>query len=191
LFSDYPVGEESNYELSFEHVALPDPLDKSIKALKVSGINHSDDLLSVIYKKIDGLLPGVTYKVSCNMEFASNACISCAGVGGSPNLALGAGGISFTPANKIEDGQVKYYRPNFSVKIQSGESNEVMKVMGKIGAGEGYNIPYKLLTLNNVSDPINLTTNTNGELWIIVGVDSGYEGQTTLYYKQITIYLNQ
>jgi hypothetical protein len=189
LFSDYPVGQEANYELSIEHVPLPAPLDNAQHALKISGINHSDDLLSILYKKIDGLLPNTTYQVSFEIEFASNACISCAGVGGSPNLSMGAGGLKFAPANSIADGLVPYYRPNFTVKIQSGESNEVMRVLGKIGTGEGLNLPYKLKTLDNLESPVAIATNANGELWVMAGVDSGFEGETALYYKRITVFL--
>lgn len=191
LFSDYPVGQESNYALSFEHAPLPSPLDNSQRSLKVSGINHSDDLLSIIYKKLDGLLPNTTYQVKFQIEFASNACISCAGVGGSPNLALGAGGLDFAPANTIADGLVPYYRPNFTVKIQSGESNDTMRVLGKIGTGEGLNLPYKLKTLDNLDNPISISTNANGELWLITGVDSGFEGETTLYYRKMTVFLER
>jgi len=32
LFSDYPVGEEGLYELSFEHTRLPAPIDNSVKS---------------------------------------------------------------------------------------------------------------------------------------------------------------
>jgi hypothetical protein len=102
---------------------------------------------------------------------------------------MGAGGLKFAPANSIADGLVPYYRPNFTVKIQSGESNEVMRVLGKIGTGEGLNLPYKLKTLDNLESPVAIATNANGELWVMAGVDSGFEGETALYYKRITVFL--
>jgi hypothetical protein len=43
-FADYPLGEESFNELSYELSNLPTPLNTNSGALKQSGNNHSDDL---------------------------------------------------------------------------------------------------------------------------------------------------
>jgi len=180
LFSDYPVNEESFYELVFEHTALPFPLDNTIKSLKVSGNNHSDDLMSIIYRKIDGLEANSTYSLTLNVEFASNACINCPGAGGSPDLGISAGAISKKPENEIRDvGMIPYYRPNFSFAS--------LKHLGTIGVGNGLDIPYTLITRNNNGDPVYATTNNNGQLWVLVGTNSGFEGITTLFYRQITM----
>src|SRR4030095_14841220 len=187
LFSDYPVGEESNYELVFEHTNLPAPLDNTLKSIKVSGNNHSDDLLSMLYRKIDGLEPHTTYSIALNIDLASKACRSCPGAGGSPDLCLGAGAVSFPPQNQISTGSIPYYRPNFSSAIQSCQSNSSLKVLGTVGVGEGTTNPYTLINRNNYQNPIEVATNSNGELWLLMGTDSGYEGITTLYYKQLTV----
>jgi hypothetical protein len=185
LFSDYPVGDENNFELKFEQARLPAPLDTSVKSIKVSGNNHSDDLLSMLYRKVDGLSPNTTYWVGFDIDLASNACKDCAGIGGSPNLCLGAGAISFPPQNRISSGPTPYYRPNFLSGIQGCQSNASLKVLGRIGVGNGLNIPYTLINLNNYENPIPVTTNSDGELWLLVGTDSGFEGITTIFYKKI------
>lgn len=190
LFSDYPKGEEDFYELKFSHTTLPSPLNSSEKALKVSGNNHSDDLLSIIHKKIEGLLPNTRYSVSFNIDFASNTCIACIGVGGSPDLSLGAGGLPYLPMNSLDN--LNHYRPNFLVEIQGGRSNSVMKVLGKIGTNETITNPiFKLANRNNQADPLQLVTNSKGELWIMVGIDSGFEATTTLYYRKIKVTLTR
>lgn len=192
LFSDYPAGEENFYELSFEHTGLPSPLDNSTRALKVNGNNHSDDLLSCIYRKIDGLEANTRYDATFSIELASNACRNCFGAGGSPDLSLGAGGLSFVPANKTEmTGSVPYNRPNFPSELQSHRSNNTLKVMGTIGVGDGSLGPYEIKRLINSGDPITLTTNASGELWLLIGTDSGFEGITCLYYKKIMVVLNR
>lgn len=188
IFSDYPVGEENNYELVFEHTELPVPLDNSIKSIKVSGNNHSDDLLSMLYRKFGGLKPNTKYEVGFSVSFASNACKTCPGAGGSPDLCLGAGTLPYLPKNNIQSDPIKpMYRPNFESLVQSCSENNTFKVLGKIGVGDGNNIPYKLISLNNYNKLIQVTTNSNGELWVLIGIDSGYEGITTLYYKSITV----
>lgn len=184
FFSDYPVGEENFYELEFKYTELPEPLNKNIKSLKISGNNHSDDLLSVVYRKFEGLKPNTKYAVTFDLEVASNAPTNALGVGGSPDLAIGAGGINFEPKNTTVDNT---YRPNFESRIQSGESNNVFKILGTIGVSDDINTPFKLINRNNLDDPIKLTTNNKGELWLMIATDSGFEATTTLYYKSIII----
>lgn len=185
FFSDYPVVEEVFYELEFKNTFLPSPLDQNIKSLKVSGNNHSDDLFSAIFRKFEKLQPNKSYSVTFNLNLASNALIGGAGVGGDPNLSLGAGGINYLPESVIDN--FNHYRPNFISKIQSGESNDVFKIIGKIGSSDTYPTVYKMINRNNIGNPVTVTTNSNGEFWLIIATDSGFEGKTTLYYKSINI----
>ncbi|KPK84345.1 MAG: hypothetical protein AMS27_10185 [Bacteroides sp. SM23_62_1] len=185
FFSDYPVGEEEFYELEFEHTFLPESLDQNTKALKISGNNHSDDLFSAIYRKFDNLKPDHTYSVTFDIELASNAPSNAFGVGGSPDLALGAGGISYPPENSIDD--INHYRPNFESLLQSGLSNPVLRVLGTIGVSEEIPTPFMLINRNNIGNPIDIPTNSNGEIWLMIATDSGFESTTTLYYKSIKI----
>jgi hypothetical protein len=43
---------------------------------------------------------------------------------------------------------------------------------------------YTLKAVTTTS-PFQVTTNESGELWLLVGTDSGFEGTTTIYYNQI------
>lgn len=185
FFSDYPVGEETFYELEFNNTFLPSPLDQNIKSLKISGNNHSDDLFSAIFRKFENLQPNKSYSITFNIDIASNALIGGVGVGGDPNLALGVGGINYLPNSNIDN--LNYYRPNFISKIQSGQSNDVFKIIGKIGSSDTYPTPYKMINRNNIDNPFTIKTNSNGEFWLMIATDSGFEGITTLYYKSINI----
>ena len=185
FFSDYPVGAETFYELEFANTSLPSPLDQSIKSLKISGNNHSDDLLSAVVRKFENLKPNRSYAITFDIDLASNALIGGAGAGGDPNLSIGVGGVNYLPKNTIDN--LNHYRPNFISKIQSGQSNEVFKVIGKIGSSTTLPASFKIINRNNSGDPITVTTNSNGEFWLMIATDSGYEGITTLYYKSIHI----
>jgi len=185
FFSDYPAGEEDFYELTFEYTTLPEPLDTNLMSLKISGNNHSDDLFSAIYRKFDGLQPNKKYVVTFDIDFASHALKNGFGIGGNPDLSIGAGGISFAPGNVIDySGK---YRPNFESKLQSGLSNEVFQVLGSIGVSEFNPPPFILVNRNNLDTPIEIETNSEGEAWLMIATDSGFEGPTILYYKSIKI----
>ncbi len=185
FFSDYPVGEEEFYELAFDHTNLPSPLDENVKALRISGNNHSDDLFSAVYRKFEGLKANTDYKITFDIELASNAPKNAFGVGGSPDLALGAGGVDFLLQNTVDDSN--HYRPNFISKLQSGESNNILKVVGTIGVSDEIPTPFTLVNRNNLENPITLTSNDKGEIWLMIATDSGFEATTTLYYKSINI----
>ena len=187
FFSDYPAGDEANFELLFERSNLPDPLDNAVPALKISGNNHSDDLLSFIFRKFDGLQPGKTYSVTFDVNMASNAPTNSIGIGGSPDLAFGVGGISTQPGNTTDgDG---WYRPNFTSELQSRLSNNVLNVAGTIGVGDDAT-DFTLINRNNKEEPVMVTASNKGELWLMMGTDSGFEGTTTLYYTAIKIKLD-
>ena len=188
FFSDYPVGSDSLYELEFSHAYLPPPLDGTVRAIKISGINHSDDLLSFVVRKFDNLKPNAVYSVSFRLYIASNATINAAGIGGSPDLGLAVGGLSYQPANAVSLG---YYRPNFTSRIQSYESNDVLKLIGRIGVSAVIPTPFMLIQRDNLYNPVILRTNEYGELWLMIGTDSGFEGVTSLYYRTIAITLRQ
>lgn len=187
LFSDYPKGEESFYELEFAYSHLPEPLDTTIKAIKLSGNNHSDDLLSFINTRISQLIPNSVYEVTFDITLASNVATNSIGIGGSPDLALGVGGLGYEPANKLDG--ANWYRTNFISLLQSKLSNNVMQMIGTIGV-QDTTTTYILINRTNTGNPIKLKTNELGELWLMIGTDSGFEGITTLYINSITIKLN-
>jgi len=185
LFSDYPAGEENFYELEFTNAFLPPPLDQSIKTLKISGNNHSDDLFSAVFHKFENLQPNKSYSITFNIDFASNAPIGAVGAGGDPNLFIGAGGINYLPGNNIDN--LNMYRPNFISKIQSGQSNELFQIIGNIGVSTTIPTPYAVINRNNIGAPIIIKSNSEGQLWLIIAIDSGFEATTTLYFKSINI----
>ena len=184
-YADYPTDSTliPQYQLEFTHAALPDPLNTSDGALKQSGINRSDDLFMFIKKKITGLEPGRNYSVDFKVDFASNAADNMVGVGGAPGegVTIKAGAVSIEPikiANAIEN----YYRMNIDKSNQS-QSGMDMKVIGNFANGTDLNV-YKIKQIST-STPLNVKANQQGEIWLVIGTDSGFESITTIYYNSI------
>lgn len=186
-FADYPNDPdvENFYELAFSHSTLPAPLNTSEGALKQSGNNHSDDLFMYVKRKITGLEPNKTLNVSIEIEIASDAAAGSVGVGGSPgeSVYIKAGATTQEPL-KILDNTDNYFRMNIS-KDNQGQGGTDMKVIGDFSNGTDLN-NYALKTLKTAS-PISVQADANGELWIIVGTDSGFEATTTIYYNSIKV----
>ncbi len=185
-FADYPLGEEEFYELNFEYTNLPEPLDETKGALKISGNNHSDDLFMFVKRKITGLVPNRSYTIFFNIEFASNVADGQFGVGGSPgeSVYIKAGATSQEPLKVLDNDE--FYRMNIDKGNQS-QGGEDMIVLGDFSNDTDDNI-YTLKTLSN-SSAFRAMSNMNGELWLIVGVDSGFESTTTMYINRIEVTL--
>ncbi|CAM4279610.1 hypothetical protein SAMN06265348_109281 [Pedobacter westerhofensis] len=180
-FSDYPKDKEVPWELKSSHEILPAPLDNTSKGILVSGINHSDDLFMYIKKKVSGLSPNKTYKMKVDVELASNALRSNLGVGGSPggSVILKAG-MTLEEPKKVMNPTGTLYVMNIDKGNQEREGVDAVK-MGDIDNGTN-KTDYALISR---SAEFTGKADSNGEAWVYVGTDSGYEGTTTLYYTKV------
>ncbi|MDN5214392.1 hypothetical protein QQ020_20095 [Fulvivirgaceae bacterium BMA12] len=183
-FADYPQGEESSYELSYTHANLPDELDTSQGSLKISGNNHSDDLFMYIKRKITGLTPNGSYQVKFNVEVASNAPSNAFGVGGAPgeSVYLKAGATTGEITTTVDNSG--HHRMTLD-KGNQEEDGKDMVLIGNVANGTDKD-QYVLISKSN-KDAFPVTADSNGELWVVIGTDSGFESVTTLYYNKISI----
>lgn len=186
-FADYPVGEEDFYELSYEFSYLPSPLNTNLGALKQSGNNHSDDLFMFIQRQLNELEPNTDYKVSFEIEFASNVANGMVGVGGSPGegVAIKAGVTNIKPEKINQEGM---YQMNID-KGNQGTGGSDMFLIGDFSNDTNQNeYTLKNLVANNI---LTVSTNSSGELWLVVGTDSGFEATTTIFYNLIKVKLEK
>jgi hypothetical protein len=187
-FSEYPAGpyDSSFYELQFAYTREPG----GAKALMLSGINHSDDLFMFLKKKLTGLEPNTDYTITFNIEFASDAEEGMVGVGGAPgeSVFLKVGATAIEPKSVIERGR---YIMNID-KGQQGEDGIDMVVIGNVAVPAGSDGYAKVVRTNASSTerPLEVKSTKDGELWITVGTDSGFEGKTTLFYTAISVVLS-
>jgi hypothetical protein len=184
-FADYPSApdQEPMYQLQFSHAMLPNPLNTSDGALRLSGTNRSDDLFMFIKKKINGLEPNRNYTISIEIEIATNAPSGRVGVGGPPgeSVYIKAGASTIEPL-KVINNTNNHYSMNIDKGNQSTDGPTI-KLIGNFANGTTSD-DYRLKKLSN-SLPVNVQSNANGELWLIVGTDSGFEANTTIYYNSI------
>lgn len=189
-FADHPA-DTATYNLHASLDTLPYNIntDSTKKAIRLSGTNRSDDLFMFIKRKLTGLRKNTTYQVLLNVKLASNAPTNATGSGGAPgeSVYVKVGASTTEPQSLLVDG---FYAMNIDKGYQS-EGGENMQVVGHVGVNDK-TTSYAIITrFNSTTNPVIATTNEAGELWIIIGTDSGYEGTTTLYYTQVDVVLNQ
>lgn len=181
-FSDYPVGQEAFYELRSDYRGLPAPLDRSQNALYISGNNHSDDLFMYWKGKIVGLSPTTTYRASFEVEFATNAPSGCVGVGGSPGESVYVkAGASVIEPEALDVGGT--YQMNIDKGNQANGGDNAL-VLGDIANSQpcGQAAPqWELKRLASGAEAVDVTTDSDGSVWLLIGTDSGFEATTSLY----------
>ena len=188
-FSDYSPVSAPTMELDSGMRPLPAELGITGSGFFITGHNRSDDLFMFLSRKLtaaDGIVPDQNYIVWFRVVLASNAGSDCVGAGGAPGesvyLKVGATGrppvVSLNASNEFE--------VNFDKNNQSQSGSEV-SVAGNIATGRNDcrgDAPFVSITrTHRHPDPI--TASPAGELWLIVGTDSAFEGKTTLYYQMI------
>ena len=190
-FADYPVGKETEWGLSSSLAALPLPLDITRKGILLTGANHSDDLFMFITQGVTGLMPNARYSARFRVTLATNAPKNCAGIGGAPgeSVVLKVGGTSVQPA-RIVDAQ-QYYRANFDHGSQLANGREAATVGDLATSNTNCSAPrYELKEFDSANAGVTINSDASGRLWLVVGVDSGFEGTTTVYITRVNVELS-
>jgi hypothetical protein len=189
-FADLPADYDPMiYELDSGWGELPSGLEGN--AIFLSGHNRSDDLFMFLKVHVEGLKPDTPYNVLFNIDLASNTPEGMMGIGGSPgeSVFVKAGAVNYEP-EVIEDSN-GWLRMNIDKGNQASEGQDMIN----LGTISNPNIDldtftgeeYAIMTLDNQDRAFSVTTDSQGNVWLIAGTDSGFEGPTTVYYDQISI----
>ena len=191
-FADLPVDYNKDiYELQFARELLPlGDANKTNYGLKLKGVNRSDDLFMFLTRKVDNLAPNTAYQVKLDFGMYTSEAGGMVGVGGSPSEAVKvkAGVLNKEPAAvQKDDGGGMHYRMNIDKGNQS-EGGADAKILGDITKPDSGKEGYQRV---NFSYSATVTTNAKGELFLLIGTDSGFEGLTTLYFDDVKLTATQ
>jgi hypothetical protein len=181
---DYGTAQDSIMEFKSTRTSLPTPLDANRKSLMLESMNRSDDAFMFLKKKVTGLQPNTDYALTFEIELASQYATNSVGAGGSPgsSVYLKAGATAIEPIKEKKD---NFYSLNIDKGIQANDGEDAI-VLGDVGTGDDVT-GYKLITRSNANKPFMARSNNQGELWLLIGTDSAFEGLTTLYYSSIKV----
>ncbi|REE91724.1 copper amine oxidase-like protein [Paenibacillus taihuensis] len=186
-FADLPVDyDKAIYELDFAHKLLPVDKNTSNYGLKLSGHNRSDDLFMYLSKGISGFKPNTSYNVNLKFAMYTDAGGGMIGIGGSPaeSIFLKAGILSEEPlAVPTTSSGSQYYRMNVDIGSQ-GVGGKDVKVIGNAAKPNADQDGYQRVEFNYSAK---VTANAKGEIYVLIGADSGYEGLTTLYFDDVKV----
>jgi hypothetical protein len=182
LFADYPANNEGIFDLVADYRPLPDPLDTARSALYIAGTNRSDDLW-MQYKTQVSLSADAIYRVSFDVEIATNVPSGCGGVGGAPGegVTVKAGVSLIEPDRELD--AAGWWRMNVDKGNQTAPGEDAV-VIGDLANSrpceEGFVWERKRLG----GPPMTFTTDSTGRAWLFVGTDSGFEPRSAVYYTR-------
>jgi hypothetical protein len=196
-FAEYsPQMEDMMLEAGIR--PLPSELGINGTGYYIQGMNRSDDLFMFLKRRLgpeDGVVAGQKYRVKFTIVFASNAPSGAYGVGGSPGESvLLKAGVSAVEPEVYLDPDANYYVMNVDKGAGNDEGGEAAAVIGDIANGlsaeevDLENPPYVSLKRCHTHKST-VTASADGELWLLVGTDSGFEGLTAIYYQRIAVTL--
>ncbi|GAB2590923.1 hypothetical protein [Spirosoma areae] len=183
-YTDYSAAQDSLIKFKFEHTGLPKPLNVAQKSLRLYGENRSDDLFMYVNRKLSNLVPNKEYSLLFEVELASLYPANGVGAGGSPatSVVLKAGASIIKP-EKVKEGS--YYKLNLD-KGNQVEGGKDLLVIGNMANGKDKE-EYTLIQRSNAGKPFKVKTDAKGEVWVIIGTDSGFEGNQSIYYNRIKV----
>ena len=183
-------------QLESELRRLPPELNTDATGFYIHGSNPHHDLFMFLKRRLgpgDGIRKRQTYMVTFRLLLASNISGNCTDVHGisGEEVYLKVGASSTMPSAIPKDGT---YRMN----VDKGEQNAGGKdasLVGSIANGlrckdysSRYHVPYVSFERLH-RHPFPVRASNTGELWLLVGIDSGFESLTGPYYQQIDVEL--
>jgi hypothetical protein len=187
-FADLPIEhEQQGYDVHFSHDEVPVPNAES-NGLFITGNNHSDDLFMYIVRGLgseDGLKADTQYNVKLSFKMATEVPPGMMGIGGSPgeSVYIKAGVINKKPEAIEQSG-------NYVMNIDHGsqsQSGSDATVIGDAAKAEGPGQDDMTFQYKNFELTQEVTSDSEGRLWIIIGADSGFEGISRLYFDDVNI----
>lgn len=191
-FADLPAEKdvEKKFELAFGHAKVP-LKGQDIYGVLLSGNNHSDDLFMYTYANIGDKLDldkNSVYDVAIKFSIATDAPAGMSGVGGAPgeSVFVKAGVVDKRPGVLIDNNG--YYRLNLD-KGNQGTDGKDLVLLGNLAKTNGTtdrsyeNKDYSFSTV--------VKTDSDGNAYLIIGTDSGFEGPTTIYVNDVAVDVNK
>jgi len=169
-------------QIGLDRARLPVALDSTKYGLRSQSNNRRDSLFTFFKKKVTGFIPGRDYNVVFNVDLGTSYFEKSVDSLGSPAAAvyLKAGASSKEPVKTLVNG---YYRFNLDKGKLSQDGTE-MVVLGNVSNGTDSQ-RYTKVSRSNGNNPVKVRPNANGEIWLCVGVESGYKGISILYLDKI------
>ncbi len=189
-FSDFnTLNNPSQMALDSGIRPLPAELGQTVGYM-LTGNNSSSDLFMYLKKNVgagNGVAPNTSYRADFSVTFGSDVPAGLIGGGGPPaeSVSLKVGGGATEPTTVTA--QPNEIRLNVD-KGNQRNSGTYATVIGDIANGLPPTLTSSYTSVTRTGSHV-VRSDADGNLWLMVGTDSGFTGRTTLYYQVIDVTL--
>jgi len=185
--SDYPVGYEADIDYSFRNIqsASNSPIEGN--GLIIHADNPHEDLFYFFKRKVLGLEPNSKYKL--DFEFlVSTQLITTESISSSDELYLKIGAVNYEPDSMHikTSNSVDYITLNVDKGTTNSEGGKDLINIGSVI--EFTKATQEVISGNTFEYDIEVTSDKDGIIWIIIGVDSGIKNELAFGLEAVTIY---
>jgi len=183
-FADLPVNwTQDIYELDSGYRDLPSGVTGG-GGMYLQGHNRSDDLFAYLTRQVDGLAPSTEYRIDVSVDLVTNVPGGMMGIGGSPgeSVFVKVGAASGEPV--VADDGAGHLRISTDKGNQASDGSEMVTI-GNVSHPDVLGDEYRVKTLENEFSPLSVFSDVDGQIWLIVGLDSGFEGLSAHYFSGI------
>lgn len=190
--SDFPVDYKDSSEYVVRNTSAQ-YLNSGVlesNGLSISADNPHGELFYFFKKKINGLNANKKYKLDFEFLLLSqleNGIVPDK----TEDIFLKVGAVNFEP--KLTKVKLNESEEFVMLNVDKGESNKDGGAdLAKIGSIKRFTSATPEVISGNTFDiPIDVTTSNDGDIWLIIGVDSGITNHLTFSMVAVTIYYRQ
>ncbi len=185
--TDYPKGAREQLNFVGEVQPLPSELDDSKTAFYLKADNTTSSIFMFLKRQLgpdDGLKPDTDYTIAYKVTFATNYPDDCTEQAGQL-MIWKMGGSTWEPGNTLSDDQSTY-----QLNVRKGDAIKVGGPAASTAGDVTHDQPcaqvvdkYVEVTREHTHNA-NVTTSPDGNLWLLLGVDSTYLGENSLYVEK-------
>ncbi len=179
--TDIPAGDEEKYNLNFTHEQVPLDVTSPTRGLMVSMNNVGKTAFIYIRKTLndtDGLKPDTEYDIKYDFEVISNAGNTEKG----NKVYVKTGVMNTLPLPEEKDGNMAF-RGNKGTGANDGTD---LKKVGDLSTAS--DTKYETKKFNYETK---IKSSPQGELFLVIGLDSEYTGETKAFIDNINFHINE
>ena len=186
IFSDYhdDGNNYETYEMKSDYTDIPIK-DISSKGLYIASMNRSDDMFMGYMKEITGLPKEQSFTFDISFKLATDVEAGGFGIGGSPGAAvyIKSGIASEKPEIQMDDNGVFRFT-NLDTGSQASGGKDLQEIGNMDKPEENW---VEGFMFKDFSTSVEVTTNSNGSVYLVIGSDSGFEGLTEYYIDDVSV----
>jgi hypothetical protein len=188
--SDFPVDYVGGSDFEFNNTATPASLALEGNELSISADNPDGEIFYFFRRKIPGLNPGTSYKVDFEFLVYTHLLTQSDNTS-AEELYLKMGAVNYKPELKqfTTQNSEDYMALDVDKGIANSESGADVLNMGSVK--EFTSGTPEVISGNTFDYNIITEADSDGAIWIVIGIDSGVKSKLSFGLVALTVYYRE